>query len=502
MRKTGISRRRFMRRSAALGIAPLVIPASVLGKEGSPPSERISIGHIGVGGRGRGHAVSSHKLADKAYVAAVCDVRAANRERAQAMVNEMHQNEDCAAYADFREVLARDDIDAVSIAVPDHWHALIAVAAARAKKHIYSEKPLAYTVAEGRAMVDAVKKHGVIFQHGTQQRSDKNFRFACELARNGRLGALHTIRVGSPFGERGGSTEQAPVPEGLDYEFWLGPAPFTPYTPGRCDGSGGDGWYHIRDYSGGWVTAWGSHDVDIAHWGGGMDGTCPVEIAGRGEFPTEGVYDTAWKWRVECRYANGITVVYASEDENPHGVRFEGSDGWVFVNRGTLKAEPESLLKEKFSGDDVRLPVSDDHFGNFFDCIRSGAKPVAPIEAAHNSTTACHLCNIAIVLKRTLRWAPEKEQFVDDEEAMRLLARPMRAPWTIWWKGSCREAIPPSISQRHAARCRVYILDVWCIRCCGLVCVEQRGRKHRLGRFQGRATHEYQGLERGSSKPA
>ena len=429
-RRSGLtSRRTFLQCAAGLAASPYIVPASVFGQ--TAPSNLTTIGVIGVGGRGRRHISGGYANSKQGRVLAVCDVNAQNTEKAKSLVDQVYGDSGCAVYGDFRELLARDDIDAVSIAVPDHWHALIAVAAARAGKHIYSEKPLAYTYAEGKAMVDAVHEHGVVFQHGTQQRSMPSFRHACMLARNGRLGKLHTIRVGSPFGLRGGSTEQTPPPEGLNYEFWLGPAPYTPYTPGRCDGGGGEGWYQIRDYSGGWITAWGSHDVDIAQWGHGTDDTGPVEVVGHAEYPTEGVYSTAWKWHMECTYADGVKLIYASEDENPHGVKFEGSDGWVFVNREKLEAEPASLLEEPFGPDDVQLIVSDNHMENFLDAIRTGAPLAAPIEVAHRSTTICHLCNIAGYLGRTLRWDPATERFKDDDMANWMLSRAMRGPWRL-----------------------------------------------------------------------
>lgn len=424
---TRISRRGFLARAALVSTAPYIIPSSVLGE--NAPSNRIHVGILGAGGQGRSLINYVYRHKDRARVIAVCDVNAENTAMAKSTVDHVNEAEDCAVYRDFREMLARDDLDAVVIATPDHWHALASIAAARAGKHIYGEKPVAYTVAEGRAMVEAVQRYGVIFQHGTQQRSQANFRHACALVRNGRLGNIHTVRVGSPFGKRGGSIEAAPPPEGLDYEFWLGPAPYKPYTPGRCDGRSGEGWYHIRDYSGGWVTAWGSHDVDIAQWGMGADHTSPIEYEGWGAFPTGGVYDTAWRWRVECRYADGVRMIYASEDESPHGIRFEGDEGWLFVNRGVLEAEPVSLLAEKFSPDEEHLGDSTDHMGNFFDCIRTGATPASPIEASHRSTSACHLCNVAMTLGRTVRWDPENERAVDDDEANRMLARAMRQPW-------------------------------------------------------------------------
>lgn len=424
-----ISRRGFLKGAAVAALAPQILPSTAWGQDA--PSHRTTMGMIGVGDRGRSHLseLSFHK--QRAQVLAVCDVNATNAAKAKAMAEQAFGTQACTVYEDFRELIARDDLDAVCIAVPDQWHALIAVAAAKAGKHLYSEKPFAYSVEEGKAMVRAVAEAGVVFQHGTQQRSMPNFRQACEVARNGRLGAVHSIRVGSPFGKQGGSTEAAPVPEGLNYDFWLGPAPEKPYTPGRCNGAGGEGWYHIRDYSGGWVTAWGSHDVDIAQWGNGTDHTGPLEIEGDGEYAGGGVYDTLWKWHIECRYGNGVKLIYASEDEHSHGVKFEGDEGWVFVNRGTLEASDKALLETPLGPDAVRLGTSENHMGNFLDCIQGSQTPAAPIEAAHRSTAICHLCNIAVAVGRPLRWDPEKEEILGDVEASKLMSRTMRGPWRL-----------------------------------------------------------------------
>jgi predicted dehydrogenase len=422
------SRRDFLKLAASAVVAPTISSAKAFCA--AAPSERISVGIIGSGGRGRSH-IGGYKAFDTVRIVAVCDVNAMNRNQAKSMIDQIYGDTACVAVRDYRELIARDDIDAVTIAVPDHWHALIAIAAANAGKHVYLEKPFAYSIAEGQAIVEAVRRNNVVFQSGTQQRSDPNYWRACMLARNGHLGKVGTVRVGSPFGLKGASTEMVPVPHGLDYDFWLGPAPFHVYTPGRCDGSSGGGWYHIRDYSGGWITAWGSHDIDIAHWGIGADDSGPVEVSGEAEFATDGAYDTAWRWHFDLTYADGTKVVYASEDENPHGVKFEGSEGWIFVNRQTLEAEPKSLLDIPLEGDSVQLTEADNHIGNFIDAIRNGAPVTAPLEAAHRTTTACHLCNIAAVLKRPVRWDPANEQFIDDPEATALMSRPMREPWSL-----------------------------------------------------------------------
>ncbi len=422
------TRRDFLKAAAGVVIAPNIIPSTAWGA--AAPSNRLNVAIIGCGGRGRSH-VNGLKAFDNARIAVTCNVNAVNRNVAKNMVDEISGTTDCVAMRYFEAVATRDDIDAVVIAVPDHWHALIANTVAYGGKHIYLEKPFSYSIAEGQSIVDAVRRNGVVFQHGTQQRSDPNYWRACMLARNGHLGKIETVRVGSPFGLKGGSTDMVPTPEGLDYDRWLGPAPFQVYTPHRCDGSGGEGWYHIRDYSGGWITAWGSHDVDIAHWGIGADDSGPVEVAGEAEFATSGVYDTAWRWHFDMTYADGAKVVYASEDENPHGVKFEGSEGSIFVNRQKLEADPKSLLEIPLDGDSVQLTKADNHIASFLEAIRNGTPVTAPLETAHRSTTACHLCNIAAVLKRPVRWDPANEQFIDDAEATALMSRTMREPWSL-----------------------------------------------------------------------
>lgn len=422
-----MTRRRFL--GAAGSMAGWQV-MSGLARGGPAANARLAIGVIGSGGRGKAHLKEYFSDAG-ARVVAVCDVRADQAQAAKALVDKQYGDTSCRAFGDFRELLARGEVDAVSIAVPDHWHALVALAAIRAGKHVYLEKPMAYTIPEGRAIVEAVRRKGVVMQNGTQQRSMANYRLACELVRNGRIGRLHTVRVGSPFGFRGGSTAPAPVPEELNYDMWLGPAPVVPYTAGRCDGGSGAGWYHIRDYSGGWVTAWGAHDIDSAHWGMGADATGPVEIDAWGIFPEVGVYDTAWQWRAECTYADGVKVIYATEQENRHGVRFEGTDGWVFVRRGFTDAHPKTLLYETIRPGEIRLEESDNNFACFLDAIRTGRAVTAPPEGAHRSTSVCHLMNIAMRLGRKLRWDPQAEKFVGDDTADRMLGRAMREPWSL-----------------------------------------------------------------------
>jgi len=303
------------------------------------------------------------------------------------------------------------------------------VAAARAGKDVYCEKALATTIAQSQAMVKTVRRYSRVFQTGTQQRSSTPFRQACELARNGYLGSLRTIKVGDPKGYPGPKVRSEPVPEGLDYNLWLGPAPWKPYFPERLENL--KGWMLCYDYTVGFLSGWGQHDIDIAQWGNGTDHTGPVEVEGHATFPTEGLNDTAATWHVEFGYANGVRLVFASDDENPHGIRFEGAEGWVFVNRSGIQAQPESLLKIRPRGNDVRLYESQNHHLDFLHSVKTRQDPVCPVEVGHHTYVICNLSDIATRLGRKLRWDPATERFPDDEPANRMLNRALRPPWTI-----------------------------------------------------------------------
>ncbi|HEY3742312.1 MAG TPA: Gfo/Idh/MocA family oxidoreductase, partial [Bryobacteraceae bacterium] len=330
-----------------------------------------------------------------------------------------------------RELLARKDIDAVLIAVPDHWHSIPVIEAARAGKDIYGEKPLALTIAEGRAMANAVHASNRIFQCGSQQRSDVRFRKACEIVRNGGIGKLETVLVGLPggtpdFGHTRDRQDPEPVPDGFDYQTWLGPAPEAYYAPGRC---------HVNfrwnlNYSGGQITDWGGHHPDIAQWGMGTEMTGPIAIRnGQAEWAKEKIWNTAVDYYFEAIYANGVKLIISSR--NRGGVTFEGSVGNVWVNRGAIEATPQSLLEWEPQENDIHLYKSNNHARNFIDCIISRKQPAAPIEIAHRSITIAHLGNISLRLGRDIRWDPEKEQMIGDESANAMLSRPMRRPWAL-----------------------------------------------------------------------
>ena len=431
-----INRREFLKRAtgaAAVSIGfPYIVPSSVFGANGStPPSNRIVMGCIGVGGKGTGD-MRAFLQKPEVQMVAVCDVYEHLRSRAREIVNEKYGNQDCAVYTDFREIIARHDIDAVSIGTPDHWHAIPAVMAARTGKDIHCQKPLAHNIAEGRAICDVVKRYGVVWLTGSQQRSQRSFRRACELVRNGRIGKVHTVEVGLPTRWQQTCPPQPvqPVPQGFDYDMWLGPAPWAPYTEKRCLPLG---WRWNYDYASGLITDWGAHHLDIAQWGMGTDYTGPVEIQAEDVvFGQGGLWNVANRYRVTCRYAEGFTLIVADTDKLRQGIRFIGTEGWVHISRsGGLRTDPKSLQDSIIGPTEIRLYKSDDHKQNFIDCVRTRAETAAPAEVAHRSVAIGHLGTIAMKTGRKLKWDPKNERFIGDDGANRLLSRPMRSPWHL-----------------------------------------------------------------------
>lgn len=427
-----------MRRREFLKTAPLIVPGSALGLNGAtPPSDRITIGHIGVGGMGSVHVRGFVQHGDVQSVA-ICDVRRQHREAAKGVIDAAYNNKDCALFNDFRELIARPDIDAIVMACPDYWHALIGLEAARNRKDMYYEKPMSMSIEENRAMRDAVKRYGVVFQFGTQQRSDAAYRFTCELVRNGRLGKLQNIMIGTATAPFSPDLPAEPVPEGFDYEMWLGPSPWAPFNTRRCTRD----WTHIHDYSLGCLSgAWGIHDVDIAQWALDADRSGPVEVRATGVFPDKGLFDTAREFDAVLTYANGVKLHLM---DMPTAVRkreqfrlqwmsmlFEGTDGWVLVSRNGMHAEPKSLLREVIGPDEIRLERSTDHRRNFLNAVKTRALPISHIDAAVHSDAVCHLSDISMRLGRTLRWNPDTEQFAGDEAANSMLSRTLRSPWRI-----------------------------------------------------------------------
>ena len=420
------SRRRFLRTVAAGFAGPALISANSGAATGAlAASERITSALIGSGSRGL------QIVAGASQVVAVCDVDAARREDAQRRVEAMGHS-GCETFGDFRELLDRKDIDAVVIATPDHWHVPIAAAAVKAGKAVYVEKPLSLTIGEGCMLRDIVRRYGGILQVGSQQRSDEKFLRACELVRNGRIGQLKNVRVEIPTrGGRDRPWSPQPVPPELDYEMWLGPAPWAPYHPDRCH-------YNFRfvtDYSGGDVTNWGGHQLDIAQWGLGADDSGPLEVQGHGQRNATGLHDVFYDVHVDFLYEGGVTVQLRS---GGNGVRFEGSEGWVFVSRAKLEAEPKSVLTSTIGPEEIHLArgphgAGGTHMEIWLECVRQrNARGLnVPVEVGHRSATVCHLANIAMMLQRPLRWDPVRERFAHDDEANRLRHRPMREPWRI-----------------------------------------------------------------------
>lgn len=445
------TRRQFLRTSATVGAlgVPTIIPASALGREDKPaPSKRITVGVIGTGNMGLGD-LRGFLADDRVQVVAVCDVNkesggywaggVAGREPAKRLVEEKYAADKksgaykgCDAYVDFRELLGRKDIDVVVVSTPDHWHAIPVVAAAKAGKDIYCQKPLSLTIAEGRAMSDAVKKHKRVFQTGSQQRSDKNFRRACELVRNGRIGKVKTVRVGLPggrpdYGKTGDRKKPEAVPKGFEYDLWLGPAPEAAYAPARCHVN----FRWIYDYSGGQVTDWGGHHPDCAQWGLGTEHTGPVEIRNaKATFPADDLWNTATEHYFEAIYADGVKMIVSNKETM--GVKWEGTDGWISADRGKHDASDKKILESKIGPNEIHLYESDNHYRNFVDCVISRKETVAPVETAHRSITICHLGNIAMRLGREkLKWDPAKELIIDDAEASKMLSRPYRGSWKL-----------------------------------------------------------------------
>lgn len=364
-------------------------------------------------------------------ITAVCDVKQWEREKARNIVNEKLGNNVCDTYNDFRDLLARNDIDAVMIATPDQWHIPIAVAAAKAGKDIYVEKPLGVSINEGKALRDAVRKHNVVFMHGTEMRTIQKTHHACELIRNGRIGKVHTVTVNCPRGQITGEHPVMPVPAGFDYDMWLGPAPYKPYTYDRCE----DGWYYISDYQpSGFIAGWGVHPLDLVQWALGTEYTGPSEIEGKGRFPDAGLYDTPYTWLIKYKYADATQIKFVNNDKDNDEmlVHFEGTDGWIDITylRG-IDAFPKSLLTSVIAPNEVHLKKCTDDNADFLRCVKTRAKTISPIEPAHRATSICYLGYISIVLNRKLKWDPEKETFPNDDEANKMLSRPMRSPWHL-----------------------------------------------------------------------
>ena len=419
-----VSRRDFIRVASAIGImTPTFNPSQAWGTN-TPPSDRLTMGFIGVGKQNR--YLLKKFLGKDTQVVAVCDVDTTRRESAKQIVEDAYAQKavagykGCTAYGDFRELLARKDIDAVCIASPDHWHAIHVVAAAKARKDIYCEKPLSLTIHEARMMVKAVRKHNRVLQTGSMQRSSPEFYKACMLVRNGRIGKIQQVIVDVGTSSRWCDLPEEAMEPGLNWDMWLGPAPQRAYNSilsPRGIPKDFPAWRNFREYSGGGMTDWGAHHFDIAQWGLGMDDSGPVEI-----IPPE---DPKAMTGVRFVYASGVQVIHGKSG----GVRFVGSDGEILVNRGKFKITPEGLDKDPIPENGVQLYKSTDHYQDFLDCVKSRNKPICDVEIGCRSVTVCHLGNLAYWYRRTLRWDPVKERFIGDAEANTWLDRQRRPPW-------------------------------------------------------------------------
>ena len=456
------SRRDFLKNTVKAGVGsivlsgfPTIVPASVFGK--NAPSNKINIGQIGIGRIARTHDLPETFKYDNARIMAVADVDRIRLESGKKMIEGWYAKKtgqanyiDIKIYEDYHQLINNKDIDAVMISTPDHWHAQPAIEAALAGKHIYLQKPTSLTIEEGRLMSDAVRKSGVVFQLGSQQRSANpwpQFRQACELVRNGRIGKLHTVNVGLPSDPAGGDTKEMAIPENLNYDMWLGSTPYVYYTGDRVhsqtDPNSRGGWLRCEQFGAGMITGWGVHHIDIAHWGMNTELTGPIEIEATAEFPKAGLWDVHGNYEVKSKYANGVTMIMNTK--NPNGIKFEGSDGWIFVTRGNVgvtasdptsgkvekafNASNQKILESKIGPNEIQLYNSPEQHGNWLDSIVSKKPTISPAEVAHRSCSACLLAHAAMKTPGKLFWDPKKELFTNNKEANKLLSRPQRFPY-------------------------------------------------------------------------
>ena len=441
-----LSRRSFIKRVSSAGAVagfPFIVPSSVLGSDGSTvPSNRITIAQVGCGGMGTGNMNSLLNLNDKdLQFVAVCDVDKNHARSAKKKVDDKYGNQSCNIYGDYREMLAKEDLNCVSHALPDHWHAPIALACARKGIDMYGEKPFARSIREGRAMCEAVKRYDIVWQTGSWQRSVNNFHKAAELVRNGRIGKVEYAEVGLPDGNSSGGPQVCleKAPAELDWDMWIGPAPYRPSQNFngklRKDGGGGPhwDWRWILDYSGGQMTDWAGHHIDIAHWGLDLERTGPVEIEGKGKYATGGIYDVPYAYDFMCQYANGVKIRVANQSAVPHGMGacWYGENGWIHVSRGGLSASDPKILREKIGPGETKLYKSYNHHQNFIECVKNRKEAIAPAEVAHRSISVGLLGEIAMLTGRKLKWNPEKEVFVNDADANQMLIKQYRSGWGI-----------------------------------------------------------------------
>jgi predicted dehydrogenase len=460
MARKKMSRRRFLA-TAGKGVVassvvagfPAIVPASVFGA--ASPSNRINVGAIGTGRISRGHDLPGIWQHEMAKVVAACDLDSERLADAKTLINGYYAKktgkpyDGVAGYANYHDLLASKDVDAVVISTPDHWHCLIAIDAVEAGKDVYLQKPASLTITEGRALSNAVQRSGRIFQIGSQQRSTPQFRYAAELVRNGRIGQLKTVEVGLPGDPSGDEEPEMPVPKNLNYDMWLGSTPVVYYTEKRVHPQVGydrPGWLRCEQFGAGMITGWGAHHIDSAHWGMDTELTGPVEIWGSAEFPRKGLWDVHGPFKTEALYANGVHMIVSGDF--PNGIKFIGSNGWIFVSRGNervtgsdpvaklkdataLSASDPKIITSVIGPTEINLPKSTQHHLDWLESIKSRRPPIAPVEVAHRSCSACLLHHMAMKLKRKLYWDPKTERFKNDDEANAMLSRPQRAPYTI-----------------------------------------------------------------------
>lgn len=456
--KKGQNRRFFIKNTAALISLPYIVPATVFGK--TAPSNYINIGQIGCGRIARDHDMAETVKYDTARIVAVCDLDSKRVLDAKTLVERWYSDKkekknyiNIQTFTNYQELLAQSDIDAVIISTPDHWHAQPAIEAALAGKDIYMQKPASLTISEGRQMSDVIHQTGCILQIGSQQRSMPQFRRACELVRNGRIGNIHTIKIGLPGDPSGDDEPEMPIPENLNYEMWLGSTPYVYYTEKRVHPQhdySRPGWLRCEQFGAGMITGWGSHHLDTANWGMGTEYTGPIEVEAEAQFPESGLWDVHGDFKVTAKFENGVTM-YVSGDY-PNGVRFEGDEGWIFVTRGNysatasdpvtqeqntkaLMASDPNILKSEIGEQEIHLHVSEEQHGDWLNSIKTRKPPVAPAEVGHRACTACLLSQIAMKLPGVLRWDPRRERFIDNDKANDMLSRPQRFPYGTNYAG-------------------------------------------------------------------
>lgn len=457
--RKSVSRRAFMKSNvqaaaltgfASLGF-PTIVPAKVLGKDA--PSNKINIGAIGVGRISRDHDMAETLKYDHARIMAVCDVDSKRLEEGKKYVNDFYTKktgqsyDGVKMYAAHEELLMNKDIDAVLISTPDHSHAYLGIHAVEAGKDVYLQKPASLTIAEGRALSNAVHRTGRILQIGSQQRSSSQFRYAAELVRNGRIGQLKEVMIGLPSDPGGDIEPEMPIPKTLNYDAWLGSTPYVYYTEKRVHPQQGydrPGWLRCEQFGAGMITGWGTHHVDSAHWGMDTEYTGPVEVWAKAEFPKSGLWDVHGSFTSHGIYANGVKMTISTE--LPNGIKYIGTEGWVFVTRGAYKASPNEptipnqkalsandprIIESVIGANEINLYRSNEHHGNWLECIQTRKQPITPVEIGHRACSTCLIHHMAMKLGRKLSWDPMNEKFINDDEANALLNRPHRYPYLI-----------------------------------------------------------------------